>query len=58
MRKYIKSSVFVSMRRLMSKVTLNGGISMPSWYDIYSLDESNPKEDEKGIRKSSEKGIA
>lgn len=33
-------------------VTLNAGIEMPAWYDIYSLDKQE-KEDEKGISESS-----
>ena len=30
-------------------VTLNGGVPMPSWYDILSLDRINAREDEAGI---------
>lgn len=33
-------------------VTLNGGMRMPSWYDIISLDERDEKEDEVGVKKS------
>lgn len=33
-------------------VTLNGGMRMPSWYDIYSLDEGEGREDEDGLMKS------
>ncbi|XP_063714146.1 acyl-protein thioesterase 1-like [Symsagittifera roscoffensis] len=32
-------------------VTLNGGVPMPSWFDIVSLDH-NGKEDEKGVKKA------
>lgn len=34
-------------------VTINGGMSMRSWYDIFSLDRDGPQ-DETGIRESSE----
>ncbi|ORX90284.1 Phospholipase/carboxylesterase [Basidiobolus meristosporus CBS 931.73] len=34
-------------------VTLNFGMAMPSWYDIYSLDSINREEDEKGLLESS-----
>lgn len=30
-------------------VTLNGGMSMPSWYDIYTLDRINAREDDAGM---------
>ncbi|KAJ1655992.1 hypothetical protein IWQ61_004355 [Dispira simplex] len=30
-------------------VTLNGGMRMPSWYDIFSLDKINAKEDREGM---------
>lgn len=33
-------------------VSLNGGMRMPSWYDIYSLDEFDGREDEVGLVKS------
>lgn len=33
-------------------VTINGGMRMPSWYDIYTLDESEGREDEAGLMKS------
>ncbi|CAH8575733.1 unnamed protein product [Schistosoma turkestanicum] len=33
-------------------VTLNGGMCMPSWYDIYALSE-NAKQDEAGIKEAS-----
>jgi predicted esterase len=33
-------------------ITLNGGMSMPGWYDIRSLDKSDPNEDEAGLRAS------
>lgn len=31
------------------KVTLNYGARMPAWYDIFSLDKSNAKEDQEGM---------
>jgi predicted esterase len=31
------------------EVTLNFGMKMPAWYDIYSLDKSEGREDEKGM---------
>ena len=34
----------------MLPVTLNGGMSMPAWYDILSLDEADPhREDMEGV---------
>lgn len=33
-------------------VTLNGGMLMPAWYDIYSLDETERREDIKGLEAS------
>jgi predicted esterase len=30
-------------------VTLNMGMKMPAWYDIFSLDKSDQREDEKGM---------
>ena len=34
----------------MLPVTLNGGVSMPAWYDILSLDEADPhREDMEGV---------
>lgn len=33
-------------------VTLNGGMLMPAWYDIYSLDETEKREDIKGLEES------
>lgn len=38
------------------KVTLNSGMEMPAWYDIYSLDE-NAREDFEGVSKSSKQLI-
>ncbi|KAF2839949.1 Phospholipase/carboxylesterase [Patellaria atrata CBS 101060] len=35
-------------------ITLNGGMSMPGWYDILSLGDINRREDEVGILKSRE----
>lgn len=39
-------------------VTLNFGQSMPAWYDIYSLDKVNAKEDEPGLLNSVQQGIS
>ncbi|KNE56593.1 hypothetical protein AMAG_02387 [Allomyces macrogynus ATCC 38327] len=36
-------------------VTLNMGMRMPSWYDIYSLDREQAKQDEKGMLESAGK---
>jgi len=36
------------------KVTLNFGMTMPSWFDIKSLDPNEAAEDEEGIKKSAE----
>jgi len=36
-----------------NRVTLNMGMKMPSWFDIYGLSEDS-KEDEEGIKKSAE----
>ena len=33
-------------------VTLNMGYKMPSWYDIYSLDDRSSKEDSEGMMKT------
>lgn len=33
-------------------VTLNYGMKMPAWYDIYTLSESDEREDEKGLHES------
>ncbi|KAG5440241.1 hypothetical protein PCANB_001811 [Pneumocystis canis] len=33
-------------------VTINMGLKMPSWYDIFSLNDINEKEDEEGMLKS------
>ncbi|KAI9343460.1 Phospholipase/carboxylesterase/thioesterase [Zopfochytrium polystomum] len=30
-------------------ITINGGMAMPGWYDLVSLDERNPVHDEAGI---------
>lgn len=35
------------------RVTLNGGLKMPSWFDLKSLDASGD-EDEPGIKKAAE----
>jgi phospholipase/carboxylesterase len=59
---------FVFPHAPIRPVTVNGGIAMPAWYDIYSL-ESTSREDERGIhamaqaieafiRRESERGIA
>lgn len=34
-------------------VTLNGGLRMPSWFDLKSLDPNGP-EDEQGIKKAAD----
>ena len=34
-------------------MTLNGGLRMPSWFDLRSLDPNLP-EDEQGIKKASQ----
>ncbi len=33
-------------------VTLNSGMRMPAWYDIFSLDEKDEREDEAGLMQS------
>ena len=33
-------------------VTLNGGMRMPSWFDILALEEAQPQEDKIGLEKS------
>lgn len=35
-------------------VTLNGGMSMPSWFDLYGLDDTAP-DDEAGIKRAAER---
>ncbi|CAE6425633.1 unnamed protein product [Rhizoctonia solani] len=34
-------------------ITINGGMEMPGWFDLYSLGKSDDKEDEEGLLKSS-----
>ncbi|CUA70260.1 hypothetical protein RSOLAG22IIIB_00613 [Rhizoctonia solani] len=34
-------------------ITINGGLEMTGWFDLYSLGKSDDKEDEEGILKSS-----
>ncbi|KAG9102000.1 hypothetical protein FS749_000565 [Ceratobasidium sp. UAMH 11750] len=34
-------------------VTINGGMVMPAWFDLYSLGSTDDKEDEEGILRSS-----
>jgi len=34
-------------------VTINGGMVMPAWFDLYSLGKSDDKEDEEGLLRSS-----
>ncbi|CAF2830600.1 unnamed protein product [Rotaria sp. Silwood2] len=43
---------FIFPNAPIQRVTLNMGMPMPSWFDIYGLDQ-NAKEDEPGIAKSS-----
>jgi predicted esterase len=41
----------------MKKVTLNYGMRMPSWYDIYTLEEGDQREDSEGLQESAQMGI-
>ncbi|CCO26535.1 lysophospholipase II [Rhizoctonia solani AG-1 IB] len=34
-------------------ITINGGMEMPGWFDLYSLGKSDDKEDEEGLLRSS-----
>ncbi|CAE6435939.1 unnamed protein product [Rhizoctonia solani] len=34
-------------------ITINGGLEMPGWFDLYSLGKSDDKEDEEGLLESS-----
>ena len=43
---------FIIKIRPTRPVTLNMGMRMPSWYDIYSLDDRDSKEDETGMLNS------
>lgn len=43
---------FVLPNAPVQPVTLNMGMSMPSWFDIHSLDDFEEKEDEAGLKKS------
>jgi len=43
---------FVFPHAPVRPVTLNGGYVMPAWYDIFSLDAQNPREDGAGLRQS------
>lgn len=36
----------------MQPVTLNGGITMPAWFDILALEDAQPQEDLVGLEKS------
>lgn len=42
---------FILPNAPIGKVTLNGGMKMPCWYDIYGLHE-NAREDEQGVKDS------
>lgn len=42
---------FVLPQAPMRSITINNGMSMPGWYDIYGLDRT-AKQDEEGIRES------
>lgn len=35
-------------------ITINSGFSMPAWYDIYTLSETDDREDEAGIQQASQ----
>jgi phospholipase/carboxylesterase len=48
---------FVFPHAPVRPVTLNGGMAMRAWYDIYSLDRSGPQ-DEAGIRDSADTLVA
>jgi len=43
---------FIFPNAPIQRVTLNMGMQMPTWFDIYGLDQ-NAKEDQEGIEKSS-----
>ena len=51
-RQRLPPTRFVFPHAPLRAVTINGGQVMPAWYDILSLDFSNRREDEDGVRQS------
>lgn len=46
--------LFGTLCRPEIKVTLNFGMKMPAWYNITTLDESDPREDIQGMQQSAQ----
>ncbi|OHC62781.1 MAG: carboxylesterase [Rhodocyclales bacterium GWA2_65_20] len=51
-RQRLPPTRFVFPHAPMRAVTINGGYVMPAWYDILSMDFSDRREDEDGVRQS------
>ena len=51
-RQRLPPTRFVFPNAPMRPVTINGGYVMPAWYDILSMDFSDRREDEEGVRQS------
>ncbi|KAE8220425.1 hypothetical protein CF319_g6041 [Tilletia indica] len=54
-RPKLRNVRFVLPHAPSQPVTLNAGYRMPSWFDIYSLDNINGTEDEKGLLESKDR---
>ncbi|KAJ1918783.1 hypothetical protein H4219_002402 [Mycoemilia scoparia] len=52
MRAYIPHVKFIFPNAPVRPISLNGGMPMPGWFDIYSLDKIIGQEDEEGLLKS------
>ncbi|KAJ1955519.1 hypothetical protein IWQ62_005510, partial [Dispira parvispora] len=48
-RGFLPHVKFIFPHASVQPVTLNGGMAMPSWYDIFTLDKINAKEDREGM---------
>lgn len=42
---------------MQRNITLNMGMRMPGWFDLYSLDKINDREDKEGLRESMRYGL-
>ncbi|KAE8206340.1 hypothetical protein CF335_g1966 [Tilletia laevis] len=54
-RPKLRNVRFVLPHAPSQPVTLNAGMRMPSWFDIYSLDNINGTEDERGLLESKDR---
>ncbi|KAI8345706.1 Phospholipase/carboxylesterase/thioesterase [Mortierella sp. GBAus27b] len=55
LRHYLPHVKFIFPNAPVQAVSLNTGMKMPSWYDIYSLDDIDLNEDEKGMLETRQK---